>query len=666
MIMTGLAIPAAVATHATAAVTSSASGVDVGGAELPTWTQVQMAGNSFVGIKATEGNYYKNADYVNAVTAAVAAGLYVMPYVFANPYDSTATGNGTAKQQADYAWTNEISKVTDPAYQTSGQMLPLVLDIEPDPYINTEKNSNQCYGLSQAAMVQWIGAFLAEAQQDTGKTPIIYTTAGWWDACTGDSTAFGGYPLWIAEYDVSSPALPAGWNSYTFWQYTSNGDVPGVDGDVDQDFLGPVTQYSQAGAPIGPVQLQTLTSLNGLTPVTYTVPAAGNPGALPPGLTMSPSGQVTGTPLASDLGQQYAVTVTPSAGAVPSSLTFTWDVAGMITVYSPGNRRTPAGTPVSLRIAASDPDPGYTPSFAATGLPTGLSMSPSGLITGWPSVPGTYSVTVSASDGLGGMGSVSFTWTVPAVADSGVTGQVRQVGGTGKCLDDPSSSTANGTLVNLWSCDGQPGQRWTVVQDGTIRVLGKCLAASGTSVLLWRCSSGFSNQQWHAGTDGELVSAQSGKCLYFAAANAANGSRPTMATCANTTVQSGEHWNRPAAAVYSGDPGKCLAAAGTAVVLASCASTASQDWTAASDGTVRLGGQCLTEAAAATAGSALSLGPCSAAAATTWQLTSAGPLATEVVSAASGLCVTAPSSASGAALEIEACAATPADTWHVE
>jgi len=669
--MAGLFIPAVATTPVTADVTVSALGVDIGAGKLPTpveWSQVQQAGNTFVGIKASEGDYFKNTDYVTAVTTAVAAGFYVMPYVFANPYDSTAKGNGTAVEQADYAWNNEISKVTAPGYNASAQMLPVVLDIEPDPYVGQQKNSNQCYGLSPGAMVRWIGQFLAEMKADTSKTPIIYTTAGWWDLCTANSTAFGGYPLWIAEYDVSSPVLPSGWNNYAFWQYASDGTVPGITGTVDQDYLGPVTQFSQAGAPIGPVQLQTLTSLSHPGSVTYTVPAAGNAGALPPGLTMTKAGLITGTPLAADMGQQYTVTVTPSAGATPvspSSLTFTWDMAGPITLFSPGARTTSAGTPVVLRVGASDPDSGYAPVLSASGLPAGLSMNSSGLITGWPSKPGAYTVTVSASDAFGGTGSLSFTWTVKAVAGTGFTGQVRQVGGTGKCLNDPSSRTANGTPVTLWSCDGKANQAWTAVQDGTIRVLGKCLAQSGTSVVLWRCSAGFRNQEWQAGSDGELVNALSGKCLYFAAANAANGSRPTMAVCANVTTQSGEHWNRPAASVAAGDPGKCLAAAGTAVELVTCANTASQHWTAAADGTLRLGSTCLTQTGV-TAGATLAVGSCSPAAATKWQLTSAGPLAVELGSAATpGLCVTAPSSANGTALVLEPCATTQAGTWRV-
>ena len=92
------------------------------------------------------------------------------------------------------------------------------------------------------------------------------------------------------------------------------------------------------GKAIGAVRLRTLNSLAGQA-VTYS--ATG----LPPGLTLnSASGQITGTPSAGDIGHQYTVTVTPSAGAVPSSMSFTWIIHGALTVTSPGNRTTTSGT----------------------------------------------------------------------------------------------------------------------------------------------------------------------------------------------------------------------------------------------------------------------------------------------------------------------------------
>ena len=65
----------------------------------------------------------------------------------------------------------------------------------------------------------------------------------------------------------------------------------------------------------------------------------------------------------------------------------------------------------------------------ATGLPTGLSVSSSGAITGTPTVAGTYNVTLTATDGSGNSGSASFTWSiVGAVAVTNPGAQSSAVG----------------------------------------------------------------------------------------------------------------------------------------------------------------------------------------------------------------------------------------------
>lgn len=667
---------------------AQAQGVDVSSLQHPTatstidWASVASSGVQFAGIKVSEGNYYINPCYagnaakcVQADAAdAVAAGLYVTPYVFANPYGSTQTPppNGTAAQQADYA-ASAINASTSPAYSDS-HMLPVTVDLENDPYVNSETGANNCYGLSPSAMVTWISQFLTEikAKLGTSKVPMIYTTANWWNTCTGASTAFSGYPLWLAAYQVTNPALPAGWANPTMWQYSNNGTVSGISGSVDLDELAPVLQVSQSGKAIGAVKLRTLTSLAGQAD-TYSTPTG-----LPPGLTVASSGQITGTPTTPGA---YTVTV-PTSG-VPSSMSFTWDVHGTITVTSPGNRTTTAGSPVWLKVPVTDPDgSSYPPTVTGSGLPPGMAINKSGVIAGWPTKPGTYTVHVSASDALYGSGSTTFTWTIAAAANTGFTGLVRQVGGTAKCLNDPGASTANGTLLTLSTCVGGKAQAWTTVQDGTIRAQGKCLTVfHSTTVELYACAaSGSAQQQWRAGTDGELINAQYGTCLYYPNANAANGSRPTMSTCQNSTSQTGEHWSRTAANIVSPAPGKCMTASGTAagsaVVLAGCSTVAAERWVMSSDGTIRLGAYCLTEAGT-TAGSALTIGTCSGAATTKWKVVSgtgpqepASPIATEIASAnsaSSGMCVSTP--VSGSKLNIQACSpttATPANTWHIE
>jgi serine protease len=85
-----------------------------------------------------------------------------------------------------------------------------------------------------------------------------------------------------------------------------------------------------------------------------------------------------------------------------------------VTVSNPGNQSTKRSTAVRLQIHATDSASGQTLTYAATGLPSGLSVNSStGLISGTTSRrTGTFRVTVKATDRTSASGSASFTWTI--------------------------------------------------------------------------------------------------------------------------------------------------------------------------------------------------------------------------------------------------------------
>ncbi|MFE2009065.1 ThuA domain-containing protein [Streptomyces sp. NPDC059491] len=96
------------------------------------------------------------------------------------------------------------------------------------------------------------------------------------------------------------------------------------------------------------------------------------------------------------------------------------------------------------------------------------------------------------------------------------TGEVKGV--NGKCLDVDNAQTADGTKIQLWTCNGTGAQRWTVSADSTVKALGKCLdvsgggSADGTKVQLWTCN-GTGAQKWEPQANGTVRNPQSGKCL---------------------------------------------------------------------------------------------------------------------------------------------------------
>jgi lysozyme len=94
-------------------------------------------------------------------------------------------------------------------------------------------------GLGPTALTAWVKAWLARVDQRLGVKPMIYTSPSFWRNAMGDSRWFAdnGYAiLWVANWGVSSPSVPGsnwGGRSWTFWQYTSDGTVPGISGRVD-------------------------------------------------------------------------------------------------------------------------------------------------------------------------------------------------------------------------------------------------------------------------------------------------------------------------------------------------------------------------------------------------------------------------------------------------
>jgi acetylxylan esterase len=101
----------------------------------------------------------------------------------------------------------------------------------------------------------------------------------------------------------------------------------------------------------------------------------------------------------------------------------TTTTGNQVAVTNPGNQTSTAGTAASVQIHATDSGSGQTLTYAASGLPAGLSINSStGLISGTPTTAGTSSVTATATDGTGASGNTSFTWTVNSSGGGGGTG----------------------------------------------------------------------------------------------------------------------------------------------------------------------------------------------------------------------------------------------------
>lgn len=166
--------------------------------------------------------------YLRNYKLARGEGLRVGAYhrAFASDPGTEVDGIASAKLDARA----EANVFADTVGQLRGRDLLPVLDLE-TPFT----------GLDELELRAWVKAWLARVERRLGARPIIYTNNSSWQA-TGDTTRFAlaGHPLWVANFDVPSPLVPADdWagQSWTIWQYTSSGGVPGIAGNVDKNKL---------------------------------------------------------------------------------------------------------------------------------------------------------------------------------------------------------------------------------------------------------------------------------------------------------------------------------------------------------------------------------------------------------------------------------------------
>ncbi|MBX9720105.1 MAG: glycoside hydrolase family 25 protein, partial [Candidatus Obscuribacterales bacterium] len=188
------------------------------------WKQVKNAGYQFAFMKATEGVDFVDHTFETFRKGARDAGLKEGYYHYFHPEESVAA---------------QVKLFTDVIGKAEPDSLRLVIDAE-DPGKWTP------YPLAQR--VKMVDDFLQGVKEKTGVTPqvSIYCSPNFADKILGNSPILSKYSLWIANYGVDKPTLPAPWGKWDFWQYTDAGKVPGINGKVDLDMFNG-TDLSKAG-----------------------------------------------------------------------------------------------------------------------------------------------------------------------------------------------------------------------------------------------------------------------------------------------------------------------------------------------------------------------------------------------------------------------------------
>src|SRR5215469_12188413 len=231
-------IPIAAAVLATALVCQRAQANNLFGIDVSSyqgsinWSTVHSQGAQYAFAKATEGNYYKDADFVNNMKNGKAAGVQMGAYHFARPdLDCPST-------DANYFWNFAGGYIVK-----DGKSL--------DPMVDFEVfNGAAC----AANYTTWMNAWANDVKAKTSNfiRPVIYCSA-----CSGACDLIqynlsGGIQLsaWIADYNGENLYTGNPWSNcdccnawvtgcgtgnWTYWQVTSSGRIGGISGNVDFD-----------------------------------------------------------------------------------------------------------------------------------------------------------------------------------------------------------------------------------------------------------------------------------------------------------------------------------------------------------------------------------------------------------------------------------------------
>nr|WP_239063297.1 M28 family peptidase [Streptomyces sp. SID13031] len=203
--------------------------------------------------------------------------------------------------------------------------------------------------------------------------------------------------------------------AYGLWKLAV-GDAP----PTGRDFSVSLSPTSGSVAPGSSVQSTVGTTTTSGDAQSVQLSASGLPAGTtatfaPSTVTSGSSSTLTLATTASTPAGTYQVIV-KGTGAVSHeatySLTVTGSSTGTVTLQNPGSQNGFVGWssfPLQIRGTSSA---GLPITFRATGLPTGLSISAAGVVSGTPTVRGSYTATVTGTVSGGATGSTTFAYTI--------------------------------------------------------------------------------------------------------------------------------------------------------------------------------------------------------------------------------------------------------------
>ena len=402
-----------------------------------------------------------------AYSFSLAAGGGVAPYTWTVlgtlPAGITMSGSGVLVGTPTAAGTSPLTftAVDSHSSTSAASSMPLVVNSSTAGAVTVSNTS---------LPAAWVGqAYTAQLAAQGGTPPYTFTATGqpaWMTVATngaisGTPTATGSSTLAVTAKDATNTSSTA-----------TNLTVTASNAPTALTML----TTSLPGGTVGQAYSAQAQAAGGTPPYTWSLQFNSA------WLTIDPNtGMLGGTPTATGQSVTY-ISVTDSAKPPISAQTgIIYFYIGSSAAILPANKTLPnaaAGAAYSSSaFTATGGTPPYT--WTVTNAPAGITMASNGILSGTPTIAGSYTLTATAKDTLGATGSVNSTLTVTLGVTPTVLGPAL-VGMNYSASVSSALAVTGGTAPYTWSISGGPTG---LVVNSSTGVLSGAPTAAGSFTL---------------------------------------------------------------------------------------------------------------------------------------------------------------------------------------
>ncbi len=191
-------------------------------------------------------------------------------------------------------------------------------------------------------------------------------------------------------------------------------------------------------------------------------------GVLPPGMTLNADGSITGTPTQPGSFVALVQLCNATGGCTVQTVQIDVNAAGTPLVTAYANATGPVGLPLSVTPAVTSGGPVTATTLLSGSVPPGMVLNADGSITGTPTQPGTYTLSLRLCNGAGGCETRLVTLTINPAAPAASYTDTTTIFGT----PATKAPVSTGGPITSASITAGGGTGITVAGDGTLSVAG--------------------------------------------------------------------------------------------------------------------------------------------------------------------------------------------------